>query len=127
MSLVTLLPPNAIVPRCRIFPSWKTARSVVPAPISTSAVPSSFSSSVRTASALASGSRISSRTLYPARSIDLRRLIAGAEPIADAGVLVDGVLLRDRVEQLAVLRDRLGTRDHIGPIDVALIDLIARD
>ena len=41
----------------------KTARSVVPAPISTSATPSSFSSSVRTASALASGSSTSSRTL----------------------------------------------------------------
>ncbi len=59
MSFVTLLPPNGTVPRCRIFASWKTAMSVVPAPISMSATPSSFSSSVSTASALASGSSTS--------------------------------------------------------------------
>jgi len=56
-------PPYGTVARWRILPSWNTATSVPDAPRSTSVTPSSFSSSVSTASALARGSSTSSFTL----------------------------------------------------------------
>ena len=49
---------------------------------------------------------------------------AHPDRIADAGVLVDGVLLRDGVQQLAVLRDRLRARHLVRAIDVGLVDLV---
>ena len=75
-SLVTCVPANCTVARCRIFPSWKIDTFVAEPPISTRATPSSRSSSVSTASAAASGSGTRSVTLYPARSTLLRRFCA---------------------------------------------------
>ena len=43
---------------CLIIPSLKIARSVVPPPISTKATPASFSSSLKTASDEAIGSKV---------------------------------------------------------------------
>ena len=58
MSSVITLPPNGITAVCRIMPSLKIARSVVPPPISINATPASFSSWLNTASEEANGSRV---------------------------------------------------------------------
>src|SRR6476469_9236274 len=47
--------------------------------------------------------------------------------IADAVILVDGVFLRDRVQQLAVLWKGLSPRDRVRALDVGLRDLVAVD
>ena len=73
MSLVTLLPPTG---RTRVWkgePSWNRARSMVPAPKSATATPSSFSVSLRTASAEASELTTSSSILTPAAATHLDR------------------------------------------------------
>ena len=57
MSSVIAFPPNGITAVCLIIPSWKMATSVVPPPISTNTTPASFSSSVKTESADAIGSK----------------------------------------------------------------------
>src|SRR3954454_6633080 len=65
-SFVTFAPPTG---RTRVWngePSWNRARSMVPAPMSATATPSSFSVSDRTASAEASESTTSSSILTPA-------------------------------------------------------------
>ena len=57
------LPPKGMTAVCRIMPSLKMAISVVPPPISTKTTPASFSSSPKTASADAKGSRVISQTV----------------------------------------------------------------
>ena len=56
MSLVITFPPKGITAVCLIIPSRKTATSVVPPPISTSATPSASSSLSKVATADAYGS-----------------------------------------------------------------------
>ena len=68
-----LLPPTG---RTRVWkgePSWNRARSIVPAPMSATATPSSFSVSLRTASAEASELTTSSSILTPAAATHLDR------------------------------------------------------
>src|SRR5262245_2530080 len=72
-SLVTCPPPTGSTAVCRMEPPWKTTIEVVPAPISTSATPSSRSSGVSTASAAASGLPRTSWTCRPARLQHLMR------------------------------------------------------
>ncbi len=72
-SLVTLRPPTGMVAACEMEPSWKMATSVVSPPRSTSATPSSRSSSLRTASEVASGVSTSSSISTPARCTHLLR------------------------------------------------------
>src|SRR3954451_11991599 len=72
-SFVTLAPPTG---RTRVWngePSWNRARSMVPAPMSATATPSSFSVSERTASAEARESTTSSSILTPAAATHLVR------------------------------------------------------
>ena len=76
MSSVITLPPKGITAVWRMMWSLKMAMSVVPPPMSTSTTPASFSSALSTASALASGSRISSVTSSPARCTHLLMLRA---------------------------------------------------
>ena len=93
---------------------------MVPAPMSMSSEPSSRSSGVSTASAVASGSKTISTTSMPARLTQVSRVlrardVAGhqvdhdlepaaqhAERVVDAALLVDHELLRDGVQDLAV-------------------------
>src|SRR6266850_2411435 len=70
MSLVTWSPAIGMTAVWRIAPLAKTARSVVPPPMSTRHTPSSFSSSVRTAKAEASCSSTTSSTSSPQRWMD---------------------------------------------------------
>src|SRR5262245_21719044 len=72
-SLVTWPPPTGRTALCRMEPPWKTTIDVVPAPISTSATPSSRSSGVSTASAAARGLPRTSWTCRPARLQHLMR------------------------------------------------------
>src|SRR6187401_1370589 len=72
-SLVTLAPPTGSTRVWNGEPSWKRARSIVPAPMSATATPSSFSVSDRTASADASESTTSSSILTPAAATHLVR------------------------------------------------------
>ena len=72
-SLVTLAPPTGSTRVWTGEPSWKSARSIVPAPMSATATPSSFSVSVRTASADASESTTSSSILTPAAATHFDR------------------------------------------------------
>jgi len=65
-SSVIISPPKGITDVCLIIPSWKSAMSVVPPPISTSTTPASFSSSLKTASAEAIGSNSNLSTSNPA-------------------------------------------------------------
>jgi hypothetical protein len=108
-------------------------------------VPSSFSSSVRTASALVewledqladlvAGSLDGLSQVDRRRGPDRHEVHLGlesharhADRIADAGVLVDRVLLRNRMQQLAILRNRLRAGDLVGAIHVTLVDLVAGD
>src|SRR5437016_230887 len=70
MSFEMWSPPSGRTAVCQIAPLRRSATSVVPPPRSTTTIPSSFSSSYRTASAEASGSRITSWTARPARFTD---------------------------------------------------------
>ena len=65
ISSVITFPPNGITAVCFIIPSLKIATSVVPPPISINATPASFSSSERTASDDANGSRVISPIFNP--------------------------------------------------------------
>ncbi len=58
MSSVITFPPNGITAVWRMMPSLKTAKSVVPPPISIKATPASFSSWLKTAFADAKGSNV---------------------------------------------------------------------
>ena len=71
MSLVTWSPAMGITAVCRIAPLANTAMSVVPPPMSIRQTPSSFSSSLSTAIAEASGCRITSLTSSPQRRTHL--------------------------------------------------------
>ena len=136
MSLVTFAPPTG---RTRVWngePSWNRARSMVPAPMSATATPSSFSVADRTASAEASASTTSSSILTPACShalgevLDRRRgrrddvgldlELEGAHPerILDALLPVDGEAAPLDVEDVTVGRDRDRPRDLDRPVDV---------
>ena len=140
-SLVTLLPPTG---RTRVWngePSWKSARSIVPAPMSATATPSSFSVSDRTASAEASESATSSSILTPAAvdalgqvldrrrgrrddvGLDLEPQRAHAERVLDALLAVDDEAAPLDVEDLAVRRDRDRAGDLDGAVDVLAGDL----
>ena len=66
-SFVRLLPPMPSTNVCRMLPLEKIARSEVPPPRSISAVPNSFSSSVKTASLEARDSNTISHTSRPDR------------------------------------------------------------
>ena len=72
-SLVTLLPPTGRTDVWNGEPSSNSARSMVPAPMSATATPSSFSVSDRTASADASEFTTSSSILTPACATHLVR------------------------------------------------------
>jgi hypothetical protein len=76
MSLVRLCPPSAMTAVCTMDPFWKMAMSVVPPPMSTRHTPSSFSSSVSTASLEASGCSTMSATLRPPRLAHLTMFCA---------------------------------------------------
>ena len=58
ISSVITFPPKGITAVCLIIPSLKTAKSVVPPPISIKATPASFSSKLKTALADANGSNV---------------------------------------------------------------------
>ena len=139
-SLVTLLPPTG---RTRVWngePSWKSARSIVPAPMSATATPSSFSVSDRTASGR--GERIGDQLvdLHAGRGdalgqvldrrrgrrddvrLDLEAQGAHPERVLDALLAVDREATPLDVEDLAVGRDR----DRPGDLDRA-VDVLAGD
>ena len=141
MSLVTLLPP---IGRTRVWngePSRNRARSIVPAPKSATATPSSFSVSLSTASAEASELTTSSSILTPAAATHFDRLVtavaaagddvrldlepqrAHPERVLDALLAVDREAAPLDVEHLAVRRDRHGARDVDRPVDVLAADL----
>ena len=123
-SLVTLLPPTG---RTRVWngePSWNSARSIVPAPMSATATPSSFSVSDRTASA--DGQRVDDqlvdldagrgdalgqvldrgRRCRDDVGLDLEPQRAHPERVLDALLAVDREAAPLDVEDLAVRRDR---------------------
>jgi hypothetical protein len=117
---------------------------VVAAPISIIATPTSFSSSVSTARA---GERLEHDLLDSVagavdRLADVRRRrdlardeedlrleshAGHADRILDALLVVDAVLLRDRVHHLTVGRERDRARDDVHPVDVVLQDLVLGD
>src|SRR5262245_367709 len=72
-SFVTFAPPTGSTRVWNGEPSWNNARSIVPAPTSATATPSSFSVSLSTASAEASPSTTSSSILTPAADTHLVR------------------------------------------------------
>ena len=140
-SLVTLLPPTG---RTRVWngePSWNRARSIVPAPMSATATPSSFSVSVRTASA--GGQRVDDQfvDLDAGRAdalgqvldgrgrgrddvrLDLEAQGAHPERVLDALLAVDREPAPLDVEHLAIGRDRHRARDVDGAVDVLAGDL----
>src|SRR5262245_14258988 len=80
-SLVTLLPPTGSTEVWNGEPSANSARSIVPAPMSATATPSSFSVSVRTASDEARPSATSSSIFTPASWTHLVRFCTA---VADA-------------------------------------------
>ena len=122
-------------------PSWKSARSIVPAPMSATATPSSFSVSVSTASAEASEFATSSSILTPAAATHLVRFwTAVAEAVtmwvstsSRSALIPSGSLtpswpstMKPRaldVEHFAVRRDRDGPGDLDGAVDVLAGDL----
>ena len=73
MSFVKLSPPMGMVAVYQRLPRSKMATSVVPAPMSMSPTPSSFSSWVRTAALVAIWLRTICSMLIPARSTQVRR------------------------------------------------------
>ena len=136
MSLVIRSPAIGITAVWRIAPSVKIATSVVPAPMSTIATPSSFSSSVSTASAR--GARVQHQPLdfQPAAAHALQDVLGRAlragddvhldlEPAAAHAdrllhlVAVDDEFLRLDQQQPLVVRDvdRLGGLDHARHVD----------
>ena len=137
---MTLLPPIGSTRVWNGEPSRNSARSIVPAPMSATATPSSFSVSLRTASAEASELTTSSSILTPAAATHLDRFwTAVAERRDDVGLdlepqrahperVLDALLAVDReaapldVEHLAVRRDR----DRAGDLDRAA-DVLAAD
>ena len=81
-SFVTLLPPTGRTAVRNGEPSANIARAIVPAPMSATATPSSFSVSDRTASAEASPDATSSSILTPAAATHFERFwTAVAEPV----------------------------------------------
>src|SRR5207244_10494413 len=78
------------------------------------------------AGALHRFAQVDRRRAADRHQIHLRLEPHAAHPngIADADVLVDRILLRNGVEELAVLWDGLRARDLVGAIDVALVDLL---
>ena len=140
-SLVTLAPPTG---RTRVWngePSWKRARSIVPAPMSATATPSSFSVSDRTASAEASDVDHELVDLDAGRGdalgqvldrgrggrddvgLDLEAQRAHPERVLDALLAVDREAAPLDVEDLAVGRDRHRAGDLDGAVDVLAGDL----
>ena len=122
-------------------PSVNRARSIVPAPMSATATPSSRSVSEATASAEASEAATSSSILTPAAIDALRQVLdrgrrggddvdvdleadrAHPERVLDALLAVDDEVARQDVEDLAVRRD-LDRPGHLGrPVDVLAGDL----
>ena len=136
MSLVTLLPPKSTVPRCRIF-ALVEDRDVGRAGAHLDERDAELllvlgehaeRARERLEHELA---HLVARPLHRLAQVHRRRAAdrdevhLGLEPradhadrIADAVVLVDRVLLRNRVQQLAVLRDRLRARDLVRAVDV---------
>ena len=140
-SLVTLLPPTG---RTRVWkgePSWKSARSMVPAPMSATATPSSFSVSDRTASADAEQIGDELVDLHAGRGhalgqvldgrggrgddvgLDLEPQRAHPERVLHALLAVDREAPPLDVEDLAVGRDRDRAGDLDGAVDVLAGDL----
>ena len=125
-------------------PSMYSARSVVPAPMSATATPSSRSVSDSTASPDASDATTSSSTRTSAwrdalgqvlergrRAVDDVRLHlepdgAHAQRVLDALLAVDREVARQDVEDLAVRRDGDRPRDLGRPLDVLAADLAMR-
>ena len=121
-------------------PSWNSARSIVPAPMSATATPSSFSVSDRTASAEASDVDDELVDLDAGRGdalgqvldrgrrrrddvgLDLEPQGAHPERVLDALLAVDGEAAPLDVEDVAVRRDR----DRPGDLDRA-VDVLAGD
>ena len=117
----------------------------MPPPMSMTATPISFSSSLRTASALASGCEhdvgdreaaalgAADDVLHAARrrgdEVHLHAEAHARHPdgVADAVLAVDHVLARQDVEDLAVGVDRDGARALEHALDVAARDLAAGD
>jgi hypothetical protein len=135
-SLVTLLPPTGRTAVLNGEPSRKRARSIVPAPMSATATPSSRSVSERTVSADASEARDQLVDLDVGGLDALRQVADGggaggddvgldleadgahAERILDALLAVDDEAARQDVEDFAVRWDRDGPGDFEGPVDV---------
>ena len=136
MSLVTLLPPIGSTAVKNGEPSMNSARSIVPAPKSATATPSSRSVSVSTAYAEAMrlprrarrcGCRRAARTSrgsgppLPSRGrwrLDLQPHRAHAQRILDTLLAVDDEAAWQDVEHLAVRRDGDRARDLCRAIDV---------
>ena len=140
-SLVTLLPPTGSTDVWNGEPSANSARSMVPAPMSATATPSSFSVSVSTASDDARASATSSSILTPAAwhalgqvldrggrrrhdvGLDLEPQRAHAQRVLDALLAVDGEPAPLDVEHVAVVGDRDRARDLDRAVDVLAGDL----
>ena len=140
-SFVTLLPPTGRTAVWNGEPSANRARSIVPAPMSATATPSSFSVSDRTASAEASDVATSSSIFTPAAIDALRQVLdrgrragddvgldleperAHPERVLDALLAVDDEAAPHDVEDLAVRRDRDGPGDLDRAVDVLAADL----
>ena len=143
-SLVTLLPPSGSIAVWNGEPSMNSARPVVPAPMSATATPSSFSVSDSTASAEASDAATSSSmrtsawwthlvrfcTAVAERVDDVRLDLepdrAHAERILDALLAVDDEAARQDVQHFPVGRDVDRPGDLRGALDVLAADLAPR-
>ena len=140
-SLVTLLPPTGSTEVWNGEPSANSARSMVPAPTSATATPSSFSVSVSTASDDARPSATSSSILTPAQlhalgqvldrrrrrgddvGLDLEPQRAHPERVLDPLLAVDREAAPLDVEDVAVVGDRDRARDLDRAADVLAGDL----
>ena len=140
-SLVTLLPPTGSTGVWNGEPSTNSARSIVPAPMSATATPSSFSVSVRTASEEASDVDDQLVDLDAGRGdalgqvldrgrgrrddvrLDLEPQGAHPERVLDALLAVDREAAPLDVEHLAVGGDRDGAGDLDRAADVLAGDL----
>ena len=143
-SFVTLLPPIGRTAVRNGEPSANIARSIVPAPMSATATPSSFSVSDRTASAEAEARRDQLVDLDAGRvdafrevldrgrgarddvDLDLEPERAHPERVLDALLAVDLEAAPLDVEDLLVRRDRDRPGDLDRPVDVLAADLLAR-
>ena len=141
MSFVTCAPAIGMTAVCRIAPPPKSARSVVPPPMSTRQTPRSFSSSMSTAWLEASCSRTMSSTSRPQRCTHLTMFWAAlAAPVTmctwdssrtprhpdrfpDPVLVVDDELLGEDVQDLLVGRNRNRARGVDDAVDVAVADL----